>query len=75
MKRFSQASIFKYGILLLAIMLIGCGEEQNSTLSKSKLPLHEEPKSLQSKQEIVPKPIIPMLIFSFCIIKMVYRLY
>ena len=58
MKRFSQVSIFTYGILLLAIMLIGCGEEQNSTLSKSKLPLHEEPKSLQSKQEIVPKPII-----------------
>jgi len=58
MKIISQASIFTYGILLLAIMLTGCGEEQDSALSKSKPPLHLEIKSVQPEQEIAPKPII-----------------
>ena len=58
MKNVLQVPICTYGILLLAILLTGCGENQNSTLSKSKPPLHVEKKPLQSNQEVVPKPII-----------------
>ena len=58
MKIISQAPIFIYGILLLATMLSGCSEKQNSKPSTSKPPLHLETKSLQSNQEVVPKQII-----------------
>ena len=58
MKYISQVSIFIHGILLLAIILTGCGEEQNSVRSTSKPPLHLENQSIQRKQEVVPKPII-----------------
>ena len=58
MKFISQVSIFTHGILLLAILLIGCGEKQNSTRSASKPPLHVETKPLQPNQEVVTKPII-----------------
>ena len=58
MKIISQVSIFIYGILLLPIMLTGCGEKQNNPLSKSRPPRHIEKKTLQPKQEVDPKPII-----------------
>ncbi len=58
MKIIPQAPIFIYGILLLATMLSGCGEKQNSKPSTSKPPLHVEKKSLQFNQEVVPNPII-----------------
>jgi len=58
MKLISQVSIFLYGILLLTMALIGCGEKENSIRSASKPPLHIETKSLQPNQKVVSKPII-----------------
>ena len=58
MKIFSRVSIFTYGILLLAITLIGCDEKKDSTSSTSKPPLHSDKQSLQRKREVATKPII-----------------
>ena len=58
MKFTSKEIIFIYAILLLASILVGCGEKSNDNLSTSKPPLHVEIQSNTPKEEEVLRSII-----------------